>query len=137
MDINPPTIATFNPKEATLERFCKDIVDESLEIKKLQRKADRKLMIANPQNNDEKLSYKAFQKMYGKFVGAYAPASFSNHLKDKLKLLAGKYQEINTYKTKLFQTYIFGSINKKETFRMYALAVPLVQRFKDIYSLLT
>lgn len=170
MDIGPSTIATVSSEGATLDKFCVEIVDQSLELKRLNRKASRKLRLANPQNYDdkgavkkgskkwvrtnnylklkdkvadtrrrlaarrkqlhgikvnqivsqsykvssEKLSYKAFQKMYGKSIGSCAPSSFENRLKDKLTLLGGKYQEINTYKTKLSQTCICGRVHKKE-----------------------
>lgn len=170
LDIGPSTIATVNSQEATLEKFCSEIVDQSKHIKTLQRQASRKLRLANPQNYDdkgavkkgakkwvrsnnylklkdkiadiqrrlaarrkqlhcikvnsivsqsykvsaEKISYKAFQKMYGKSIGACAPASFEKRLKDKITLLGGKYQEINTYKTKLSQTCICGKIHKKQ-----------------------
>ena len=43
LDIGPSTIAKVNDKEATLKRFCEDIVFSHKEIAKLQRKASRKL----------------------------------------------------------------------------------------------
>ena len=169
LDIGPSTIASVNAQEVHLEKFCSGLVDSSKEIKKLQRKASRKLKLANPQNYDEqgavkkgakkwirsrhylelkdrvanlqrrmgarrkqlhgeminrivsrsykvsseKLSYKAFQKLYGKSIGSCAPASFNNRLKERITLLGGKYQEINTYKTKLSQTCICGNVKKK------------------------
>ena len=61
----------------------------------------------------EKLSYKAFQKMYGKSIGVRAPASFENRLKDRIHLLGGEFQSINTYHTRLSQTCICGAIHKK------------------------
>lgn len=48
LDIGPSTIAKVNDKEATLKRFCEDIVFSHKEIAKLQRKASRKLRLANP-----------------------------------------------------------------------------------------
>lgn len=62
----------------------------------------------------EKLSYKAFQKLYGKSINKYAPSKFIKRLEQKLNLLGGTYININTYKTKLSQTCICGNINKKE-----------------------
>lgn len=170
IDIGPSTIAKVNDKNATLKRFCEDIVFNDKEIKKLQRKASKKLKLANPQNYDEKgavkkgskkwnksnsyiklqnkiadmkrrqayhrkqlhgkevnliiresrkvsaekLSYKAFQKLYGKSVASFAPSQFITRLKDKLKLLGGEFQEIHTYTTKLSQTCICGNTKKKK-----------------------
>ena len=170
IDVGPSTIAKVNDKGATLKRFCEDIVFNDKEIKKLQRKASKKLKLANPQNYDEKgavkkgskkwnksnsyiklenkiadmrrrqayhrkqlhgkevnliiresrkvsaekLSYKAFQKLYGKSVASFAPSQFITRLKDKLKLLGGEFQEIHTYTTKLSQTCICGNVKKKK-----------------------
>ena len=170
IDVGPSTIAKVNDKGATLKRFCEEIVFNDKEIKKLQRKASRKLRLANPQNYDEKgavkkgskkwnktnsyiklqnkiadmkrrqayhrkqlhgkeinliiresrkvsaekLSYKAFQKLYGRSVASFAPSQFITRLKDKLKLLGGEFQEIHTYTTKLSQTCICGNVKKKK-----------------------
>ena len=170
IDVGPSTIAKVNDKSATLKRFCEEIVFNDKEIKKLQRKASKKLKLANPQNYDEKgavkkgskkwnktnsyiklqnkiadmkrrqayhrkqlhgkevnliiresrkvsaekLSYKAFQKLYGRSVASFAPSQFITRLKDKLKLLGGEFQEIHTYTTKLSQTCICGNVKKKK-----------------------
>ena len=53
LDIGPSTIAKVNDKNATLKRFCEDIVFSHKEISKLQRKASRKLRLSNPQNYDK------------------------------------------------------------------------------------
>ena len=53
LDVGPSTIAKVNEKEATLKRFCEDIVFSHKEIAKLQRKASRKLRLSNPQNYDK------------------------------------------------------------------------------------
>jgi transposase len=64
----------------------------------------------------EKLSYKAWQKMFGKSVGAKAPGLFIELLKYKIKLnsVKGKILEIRTWDTKLSQTCICGNIKKKK-----------------------
>lgn len=170
LDIGPSTIAKVNSENATLKRFCEDIVFNDIEIKKLQKKASRKLRLANPQNytvggavkkgakkwirtnnyiklqnkiadmkrrqayrrkqlhgeevnkiiresykvSTEKLSYKAFQKLYGKSVASFAPAQFEKRLNDRLKLLGGEFISIHTYTTKLSQTCICGNVKKKK-----------------------
>lgn len=52
----------------------------------------------------EKLSYKAFQKLYGRSVGKRAPGMFVSHLKRKAESAGGKVVEFPTYSTKLSQT---------------------------------
>ena len=62
----------------------------------------------------EKLSYKAFQKLWGKSIGRSAPSMFIKLLERRLKELGGSFQEINTFKTKLSQTCLCGEVKKKE-----------------------
>jgi transposase len=61
----------------------------------------------------EKLSYRAFQKLYGKSVGKRAPGMFVSHLISKAERAGGKVVEIPTYSTKLSQTCQCGRVKKK------------------------
>jgi transposase len=61
----------------------------------------------------EKLSYKAFQKLFGKSVGKRAPGMFVSHLRSKAQRAGGQVVEIPTYSTKLSQTCQCGRVNKK------------------------
>jgi len=61
----------------------------------------------------EKLSYKAFQKLFGKSVGKRAPGMFVSHLKNKAERAGGQMVEIPTYSTKLSQTCQCGRVQKK------------------------
>lgn len=61
----------------------------------------------------EKLSYKAFQKMFGTSVAKTAPGQFIDRLKERITNLGGTYIDINTYHTKLSQTCICGYVAKK------------------------
>jgi len=61
----------------------------------------------------EKLSFKAFQKMFGKSIGRSAPSMFLKRLEKKLKVYGGEYLEFPTRNTKLSQTCICGEIKKK------------------------
>lgn len=61
----------------------------------------------------EKLSYRAFQKLWGKSVGRSAPSMFIKLLERRLKELGGTLQEIDTFKTKLSQTCLCGKVKKK------------------------
>ena len=190
LDIGPSTIAKVNDKNATLKRFCEDIVFSHKEISKLQRKASRKLRLSNPQNYDkggavikgcknwiktneylkiqnkisdkerrlayrrkqlhgeeinlilsqswkvssEKLSYKAFQKLWGKSIASFAPGQFITRLKDKIKVLGGEFQEINTFKTKLSQTCVCGNVKKKSLKERYHNCDCGVSMQRDLFS---
>ena len=61
----------------------------------------------------EKLSYKAFQRLYGRSINTRAPAGFETRLQNKMLQLGGQFQHINTYKTKLSQTCLCGEVKKK------------------------
>jgi transposase len=61
----------------------------------------------------EKLSYRAFQKLYGSSVGKRAPGMFVSHLKSKAERAGGQVIEIPTYSTKLSQTCQCGRVKKK------------------------
>ena len=61
----------------------------------------------------EKLSYKAFQKLFGKSIGRKAPSKFLNILKRKVQSQGGEFREFPTYSTKLSQTCHCGMIKKK------------------------
>jgi putative transposase len=51
----------------------------------------------------EKLSYKAWQKIFGRSVGKRSPGMFVAKLKQKFNMTNGHVQEINPYKAKLSQ----------------------------------
>jgi hypothetical protein len=61
----------------------------------------------------ELLSYKAFQKLFGKSVDKRAPGMFVSHLKNKAERAGGQVVEIPTHSTKLSQTCQCGRVKKK------------------------
>jgi len=61
----------------------------------------------------ESLSYKAWQKVFGKSIGHHAPALFISLLENKIKNVDGEFIEIPTVKSKLSQTCLCGNIVKK------------------------
>lgn len=61
----------------------------------------------------EKLSYKAFQKRYGKSIGIRAPKLFLSTLRRKAESAGGYMIEFNTRTTALSQTCICGRKEKK------------------------
>lgn len=86
----------------------------------------------------EKLSYRSFQKMYGKSVKNRAPGSFVNLLKRKAESAGGKVIELNTWKLKMSQ-YDHGteSYTKKPlSLRWHTLADDRGRIQRDVYSAL-
>lgn len=61
----------------------------------------------------EKLSYKAFQRMFGRSVGKRAPGGFVARLKQIAEKAGGSVQEFPTRDTKLSQRCVCGRIKKK------------------------
>jgi transposase len=82
----------------------------------------------------EKLSYKAFQKLYGKSVGKRAPGMFVSHLISKAERAGGQVVEIPTYSTKLSQTCQCGRVKKKSlSERIHHCECGIVAQ-RDLYS---
>jgi hypothetical protein len=82
----------------------------------------------------EKLSYKAFQKLYGRSVGKRAPGMFVSHLKRKAENAGGKVVEFPTYSTKLSQTCQCGRVEKKSLKHRVHKCECGVHAQRDLYS---
>ena len=82
----------------------------------------------------EKLSYKAFQKLFGKSVGKRAPGMFVAHLKRKAENAGGRVVEFPTYKTKLSQTCQCGQVKKKRLSERVHQCDCGVLAQRDLYS---
>jgi transposase len=82
----------------------------------------------------EKLSYKAFQKLFGKSVGKRAPGMFVTHLKHRAESAGAKVVEIPTYNTKLSQTCQCGRVKKKLLSERVHRCECGVQAQRDLYS---
>ncbi len=84
----------------------------------------------------EKLSYKAFQKLFGKSVGKRAPGIFVSHLKNKAERAGTRVVEIPTYSTKLSQICQCGRVQKKSlSERVHCCECGVVAQ-RDLYSAL-
>src|ERR671932_890604 len=84
----------------------------------------------------EKLSYKAFQKLFGKSVGHSAPGMFVSHLKNKAERAGGQVIEIPTWNTKLSQTCQCGRVKKKSlSERVHQCECGIIAQ-RDLYSAL-
>lgn len=82
----------------------------------------------------ELLSYKAFQKLYGKSVGRRAPGMFVTYLKRKAENAGAHVVEFPTYNTKLSQTCQCGRVKKKKlSQRVHECECGIVAQ-RDLYS---
>jgi transposase len=84
----------------------------------------------------EKLSYKAFQKLFGLSVGKRAPGLFVSHLKNKAERAGGRVVEIPTHSTKLSQTCQCGRVKKKKLKERVHSCECGVTAQRDLYSAL-
>ncbi len=82
----------------------------------------------------EKLSYKAFQRLFGKSVGLRAPGMFIENLRRKAENAGGKVEEINTYRTKLSQACHCGRYEKKKLSKRWHKCPCGIQAQRDLYS---
>ncbi len=82
----------------------------------------------------EKLSYKAFQRLFGKSVGLRAPGMFIEKLRRKAENAGGKVEEINTYRTKLSQACHCGRYEKKPLSKRWHICPCGVKAQRDLYS---
>jgi hypothetical protein len=84
----------------------------------------------------EKLSYKAWQKQYGKSVGAHAPGMFIELLKRTVARTGGILHEVSTHSTKLSQ-YCHGChcyVKKKLSERWHQCPCGIGPVQRDLYS---
>ena len=82
----------------------------------------------------EKLSFKAFQKMFGKSIARKAPSKFLKMLKQKIESQGGEFREFPTYSTKLSQTCHCGMIKKKTLKERWHTCECGVVAQRDLYS---
>ncbi len=82
----------------------------------------------------ELLSYKAFQKLFGKSVGKRAPGMFVSHLISKAERAGSRVIEIPTHSTKLSQACHCGRVCKKKlSERVHCCECGVVAQ-RDLYS---
>lgn len=82
----------------------------------------------------EKLSYQAFQRMFGKSIRDRAPGEFMNHLRRKAASAGGKVIEFPTRTTKLSQTCQCGAVVKKPLSERWHHCECGVEAQRDLYS---
>ena len=82
----------------------------------------------------EKLSYKAFQRLFGSSVGLRAPGMFVEKLRRKAENAGGKVEDINTYRTKLSQACHCGRYEKKGLNARWKVCPCGVEEQRDLFS---
>jgi len=82
----------------------------------------------------EKLSYKAFQRMFGKSVRDRAPGEFMNHLRRKAASAGGEVIEFPTRTTKLSQSCHCGAVVKKPLHKRWHDCSCGAYAQRDLYS---
>lgn len=82
----------------------------------------------------EKLSYKAFQRTFGKSVRDRAPGDFMNHLRRKAASAGGEVIEFPTRTTKLSQSCHCGAVVKKPLSQRWHICSCGVRAQRDLYS---
>lgn len=82
----------------------------------------------------EKLSYKAFQRMFGRSVGKRAPGLFVSQLKQKAENAGGDVHEFPTRDTKLSQRCVCGRIQKKSLSQRVHACECGVHAQRDLFS---
>jgi transposase len=133
---------SFQEQRKTTSR-CKKLKQK---VAELQRKAtaERKCQIGTLVNKVlslgntihlEKLSYKSFQKNYGRSVQSHAPGQFVKRLSCKAENAGGRVIEINTYCTKLSQTcHGCGKQEKKPLNQRWHACSCGISMQRDLYS---
>lgn len=82
----------------------------------------------------EKLSYRSFQKNFGKSVAVRGPGMFVNQLTRKAENAGGRVEDINTRTTKLSQTCVCGRIEKKPLRERLHICGCGVEAQRDLFS---
>jgi hypothetical protein len=142
LDLGPSIIAIVpRESEARLLPLCEELKPDARAKRRLERKLDRQRRANNPHNYEEKgriekLSYKAWQKQYGKSVGHSAPGMLIDHLRRTVASTGGTLTEFPTRTTKLSQyCHGCGRYERKPLSQRWhecACGIGPVQR--DLYS---
>jgi transposase len=94
-----------------------------------------KILAQGNQIKTEKLSYKSFQKNFGRSVSVRAPGMFVTLLTRKAENAGGSVEPIKTRNTKLSQTCICGSVVKKPlSQRMHSCKICGTESQRDLFS---
>jgi putative transposase len=126
--VNSKRYIKTRSKHRELERKIKEV------RKQLHGRDTNKILQLASSIQTEKLSYKAFQKMFGKSIARKAPSMFLKMLKRKVESQGGRFREFPTYSTKLSQTCHCGTIKKKRLKDRWHVCACGVHAQRDLYS---
>jgi transposase len=82
----------------------------------------------------ERLSYRSFQKNFGRSVAVRGPGMFVSQLTRKAANAGGSVEQINTRTTKLSQTCICGSVEKKPLKQRHHICLCGAEAQRDLFS---
>jgi len=102
--------------------------------KKQHGELSNKILSLGKHVKTENLSYKAFQKNFGRSVTVRAPGMFISQLSRKAANAGGNVEQINTRTTKLSQTCICGTIEKKPLKQRHHACACGVEVQRDLFS---
>jgi putative transposase len=82
----------------------------------------------------EKLSYKTFQRCWGRSIGSRAPGMFVSMLRRKAENAGGTVEEFSTYQTRLSQRCLCGLQNKKKLSERWHRCACGIYAQRDLFS---
>ncbi len=120
------------------QRLCTQVAENHRKLSETRKRLHGGLVNAllrkGKKVQTEKLSYKAFQKKFGKSVGFRAPGMFLSILSRKAESAGGKVEEFSTYQTKLSQTCHCGRGQKKRLSQRWHTCSCGAYAQRDLYS---
>ncbi len=151
LDVGPSTIAIVGDEAVGLEQFASGVVQPWNHQRRLQRALDRSRRATRKKEHGalankilglgnliqtEALSYKAFQKNYGRSVKVRAPGMFIERLTRKAESAGGKLVELNTRRLRMSPyDHVSGTCAKKPlSQRWHRLGGDNVIVQRDCYS---
>ena len=125
-------------RSRSLQKTCNQLADmarrQAAHRKTQHGKLVNEILQVGDHIKTEKLSYKAFQRLYGSSVGLRAPGMFVEKLRRKAENAGGKVADINTYRTKLSQACHCGRYRKKKLSERWHKCHCKVEAQRDLYS---
>ncbi len=118
----------------TQRRLCETIRKLAAHRKSLHGQLVNHVFSLGNEVNLEKLSYRAFQKMFGKSVGMRAPGMFVSMLKRKAVSAGVSVSEFPTRTTKLSQVCLCGQVKKKSLSERWHICDCGVVAQRDLFS---
>ena len=123
-----------NSQRANQKRLAELYRQQAEHRKSLHGRLVNEILRSGNQFNLEKLSYKAFQKMFGRSTQFRAPGMFGAMLRRKAESAGGIANEFPTRPTKLSQVCLCGSVEKKSLSQRWHTCSCGVVMQRDLFS---